>query len=68
MEMEIDPKSHTLTETSRKRGGGSRDGKSGAERIRDFRNNQTPEEKEKKKTEKQRQEKIKERGRSVWVI
>jgi hypothetical protein len=67
LEMEIDPTSHTVTETSRKRVGGSRGGKSGAERIRDFRRNRTPEEKEKEK-QRQRHEKSKERGRWVWVI
>ena len=61
LEMEIDPNSHTHSETSRKRGGGSRGGKSGAERIRDFRNNQTPEEKEKEK-QKDRDRKKAKRG------
>ena len=32
LQMEIDPTSHTVTETSRKRGGGSRGGKSGADK------------------------------------
>ena len=32
LEMEIDPTSHAVTETSRKRGGGSRGGKSGADK------------------------------------
>ncbi len=49
LQMEIDPTSHTVTETSRKRGGGSRGVKSGAERIRDLRKNRAPEETEKEK-------------------
>ena len=44
LEMEIDPSSHSVTETSRKRGGGSRGGKSGADKKRDRRKNRTPEE------------------------
>ena len=44
LEMEIDPTGHVVTETSRKRGGGSRGGKSGADKKRDWRKNRTPEE------------------------
>ena len=35
LEMEIDPTSHAVTETSRKRDGDSRGGKSGVDKIRD---------------------------------
>ncbi len=49
LEMEIDPNSHTVTETSGKRGGGSRGGRTKTERKRYSRNDQTPEEKEKEK-------------------
>jgi hypothetical protein len=65
--MEIDPTGHVVTETSRKRGGGSRGGKSGADKKRDWRKNRTPEEieKEGRKTD---TGKTKQRGRNVWVI
>ena len=49
--MQIDPNSYTLTPTSR--GGGSRGGKTGAERMKDSRKNRTPQEQEK---DKQKQE------------
>ena len=49
LEMEIDPTSHAVTETSRKRVGGSRGGKSGADKKRDCRKNRTPEEIEKER-------------------
>ena len=47
LEMDIDPNSHTVTETSRKRGGGCRGGRTEAERKRDLRKNRTPEDIEK---------------------
>ena len=49
LEMEIDPTGHVVTETSRKQGGGSRGGKSGADKKRDWRKNRTPEEIEKER-------------------
>ena len=49
LEMEIDPTSHAVTETSRKRCGGSIGGKSGADIKRDWRKNRTPEEIEKER-------------------
>ena len=45
LEMQIDPNSYTVTQTSR--GGGSRGGKTGAERMRDSRKNRTPQDIEK---------------------
>ena len=61
LEMEIDPTSHAVTETSRKRGGGSRGGKSGADKKRDWRKNRTPEEIEKER-QKDRDRKKPKRG------
>jgi hypothetical protein len=49
LEMEIDPTTHSVTETSRKRGGGSRGGKSGGDKKRDWYNNRTLEEIEKER-------------------
>ncbi len=44
LEMQIDPNSYTVMETSRKRGGVSRGGRTESERKRDLRKNRTPEE------------------------
>ncbi len=61
LEMEIDPTDHAVTETSRKRGGDSRGGKSGADKKRDWRKNRTPEEIEKER-QKDRDRKKQNRG------
>ena len=45
LEMQIDPNSSTVTETSRKRG--SRGGRTDADRLRDWKKNRTPEQIEK---------------------
>jgi hypothetical protein len=59
LEMQIDPNSYTVTQTSR--GGGSRGGKTGAERMRDSRKNRTPQEEERDK-QKDRDRKKAKRG------
>ena len=64
LEMQIDPNSYTVTETSRKRGGGSRGGRTEAERKRDLRKNRTPEDIEKDR-QKDRDRKKAKRGGGV---
>ena len=60
LEIQIDPNSYTVTQTSR--GGGSRGGKTGAERKRDLRKNRTPEEIEKDRQKDRDREKTKRGG------
>ncbi len=60
LEMQIDPNSYTVTQTGR--GGGSRGGKTGAERKRDSRKNRTPEEQEKAKQQDRDRKKAKRGG------
>ena len=62
LEMEIDPTSHAVTETSRKRGGGSRGGKSGTDKIRDWSKIRTPEQIEKERQKDRDREKPKRGG------
>ena len=62
LDMQIDPNSYTVTQTSRD--GGSRGGKTGAERKRDSRKNRTPEEIEKDR-QKDRDRKKTKRGGDV---
>ncbi len=64
LEMQIDANSDTVTETSRKRGGVSRGGRSEAERKRDLRKNRTPQEVEKDR-QKDRDRKKTKRGGGV---
>ena len=48
-EIQVDPNSYTVTETSRKRGESSKSGRSGAERVKDWLKNRTHEEIEKER-------------------